>query len=60
MLDELKSLFPKNKALYCTKNVIEEIDSLLENLEEIECLDHTKHNRALEIMAAIILAERAE
>jgi hypothetical protein len=60
MLDELKALFPKSKALYVTKNILEEIDSLIDNIEEIECLDQAKHNRALELMAAIILAEKCE
>jgi len=60
MIDELKALFPRNKALFCTKEVIEEVDCLLEAFNESEGFDPKNRNRALELIASIILAEKAE
>lgn len=60
MLDELKSLFPKNKGLYCTKSIIEQIDGLIDDLDDELCPDKEKRNRALELISAIILAEKIE
>lgn len=60
MLDELKSLFPKNKSLFCTKSIIEQIDGIIDDLDDELCPDKEKRNRAVEIIASIILAEKIE